>query len=307
MTSKNTSALEKTLLVVTGPTASGKSALSLHLAKKLATEIISADSRQLYRDIPIATAAPSPQMLAEIPHHLVGTLALDDYYSAARFEEDALALLPEIWKKSDVAIVCGGSMMYVDALTYGIDSLPDIDPEVRRQAYAIMDEGGIEAVAEQLHRLDPDYWAKVDRSNHKRMIHAIEVSMQAGRPYSSLLTGHRRKRPFRIIRTALCPERDELFGRINRRVDEMISAGLEDEARRVYPMRHYNSLNTVGLKEMFAMFDGQMDRPTAIARIAKNTRVYAKKQLTWLKKSTDTVFVTPDNASEKILRTISTS
>ena len=293
--------MEKTLLVVTGPTASGKSALAMSLAKELSTEIISADSRQLYRDIPIVTAAPTPEMLSQVRHYLVGTLDLSDYYSAARFEEEALSILPGIWQKSDVAIVCGGSMMYVDALTDGIDRLPDIDPEIRRQAYAIMEEGGIEAVDRRLRQLDPAYWEKVDRANHKRMIHAIEVSLQAGAPYSSLLTGQRRRRPFRIIKTALSMDREELFGRINRRVGHMMEAGLEEEARRVYPLRQYNSLNTVGLKEMFAWFDGVMDRETAIARIAKNTRVYAKKQITWLKKSADTIFIKPQNAFEEIL------
>lgn len=286
---------------MTGPTASGKSALAMRLARELSTEIISADSRQLYRDIPIVTAAPTREMLAEVRHHLVGTLGLSDYYSAARFEQEALEILPAIWQKSDVAIVCGGSMMYVDALTDGIDQLPDIDPEIRRQAYAIMEEGGIEAVERRLRQLDPAYWEKVDRANYKRMIHAIEVSIQAGVPYSSLLTGRRRKRPFRIVKTALSMDREELFGRINRRVDLMMEAGLEEEARRVYPLRQYNSLNTVGLKEMFAWFDGVMDRETAIARIAKNTRVYAKKQITWLKKSADTIFIKPQNAFEEIL------
>ena len=293
--------MEKTLIVVTGPTASGKSALAMRLARELSTEIISADSRQLYRDIPIVTAAPTREMLAEVRHHLVGTLGLSDYYSAARFEQEALEILPAIWQKSDVAIVCGGSMMYVDALTDGIDQLPDIDPEIRRQAYAIMEEGGIEAVERRLRQLDPAYWEKVDRANYKRMIHAIEVSIQAGVPYSSLLTGRRRKRPFRIVKTALSMDREELFGRINRRVDLMMEAGLEEEARRVYPLRQYNSLNTVGLKEMFAWFDGSMDRDTAIARIAKNTRVYAKKQMTWMKKSADTIFIKPQNAFEEIL------
>lgn len=286
---------------MTGPTASGKSALAMRLARELSTEIISADSRQLYRDIPIVTAAPTREMLAEVRHHLVGTLGLSDYYSAARFEQEALEILPAIWQKSDVAIVCGGSMMYVDALTDGIDQLPDIDPEIRRQAYAIMEEGGIEAVERRLRQLDPAYWEKVDRANYKRMIHAIEVSMQAGVPYSSLLTGRRRKRPFRIVKTALSMDREELFGRINRRVDLMMEAGLEEEARRVYPLRQYNSLNTVGLKEMFAWFDGSMDRDTAIARIAKNTRVYAKKQMTWMKKSADTIFIKPQHAFEEIL------
>lgn len=293
--------MEKTLIVVTGPTASGKSALAMRLARELSTEIISADSRQLYRDIPIVTAAPTREMLAEVRHHLVGTLGLSDYYSAARFEQEALEILPAIWQKSDVAIVCGGSMMYVDALTDGIDQLPDIDPEIRRQAYAIMEEGGIEAVERRLRQLDPAYWEKVDRANYKRMIHAIEVSIQAGVPYSSLLTGRRRKRPFRIVKTALSMDREELFGRINRRVDLMMEAGLEEEARRVYPLRQYNSLNTVGLKEMFAWFNGSMDRDTAIARIAKNTRVYAKKQMTWMKKSADTIFIKPQNAFEEIL------
>lgn len=272
------------LIVVTGPTGSGKTALAIGLARRLDGEIICADSRQIYRDIPIGTAAPTPRELAAAPHHLTGILGLSDYYSAARFEEDVLALLPEIWNRGREAILCGGSMMYVDAVVNGIDPLPSITPDVREAALKIYTEGGIDSLRRELQRLDPAYYALVDLNNHKRMVHAVEISMQAGVPYSSLRSGKAKEREFDVIKMAVDFPREQLFDRINRRVDAMIQAGIIDEARRVYHLRHLNSLNTVGYKELFAAFDGTMPMETAISRIAKNTRVYAKKQLTWLRR-----------------------
>lgn len=283
------------LIVITGPTGAGKTRLAIDVAKQFGCEIISADSRQMYRDIPIVTAAPTPAELAEAPHHFVGCLNLQDYYSAACFESDVLKLLPSLWEKSPYAIMCGGSMMYIDAVCNGIDRLPTVSDENRRAALEVYTSRGLEGLKQELQIKDPAYLASApDLHNHKRLIHALEISMEAGVPYSSLLTGKKATRPFRIVKLAVDLPRDVLFDRINRRVDSMIAAGLEDEARRVYPLRHLNSLNTVGLKEMFAMFEGAMDRPTAIARIAKNTRVYAKKQLTWLRRDPSVIWLTPD-------------
>ena len=284
----------KTLIIVTGPTASGKTSLAIELALALDTEIVSADSRQLFRGLPIGTAAPTPEELSKVHHHLVGVLDLNDYYSAACFEEDALRILDDIWTRSDYAVMCGGSMMYIDAITRGIDSLPTISPEIREYALRLYQEGGLTALHERLRELDPDYLATADLSNHRRLVHAIEICLQAGVPYSSLRIGAVKKRPFRIVKFAIGWDRTTLFERINSRVDRMIAEGLEEEARAVYPLRHLNALNTVGYKELFAMMDGLMDRPTAIARIAKNTRVYAKKQLLWLSKDTDAVILDPD-------------
>ena len=293
--------LTPTLIVVTGATGSGKTALSIAIAQRLGCHILSADSRQLYRDIPIGTAAPTADELAAVPHHFVGTLGLTDYYSAAQYEADALALLDELWRDCPYAVMCGGSMMYVDAVCRGIDDLPTISDEIRAKAMALYHEGGLPLLHETLKRLDPVYFHQVDINNHKRLVHAIEISMQAGVPYSSLRTGGVKQRPFRIIKVAIDYEREVLFDRINRRVDAMIEAGMVEEARRVYPLRHLNSLNTVGYKELFAYFDGQMDYETAVARIGKNTRVYAKKQLTWMKKDPSIHFLNPENALEQVM------
>lgn len=283
----------KTLVVITGPTGSGKTDLSIKLALSLGCHILSADSRQLYRDLPIGTAAPTKEQLAVVSHHFVGTLSLEDYYSAAQYEADVMALLPQLWQDNDYVIMCGGSMMYIDAVTKGIDELPTITPEMREQAMSLYRDGGLPLLRETLKRIDPVYYEQVDLNNHKRLVHAIEITMQAGVPYSTLRTGRVKQRPFNVVKYAIGYEREELFDRINRRVDKMIEAGLEDEARRVYHLRHLNSLNTVGYKEMFAYFDGVMDRETAIARIAKNTRVYAKKQLTWMKRDTTIKLLRP--------------
>lgn len=294
----------KKLIVVTGPTASGKTDLAIRIALATGSEIISADSRQIYRDIPIGTAAPTPEQLSQVRHHLVGSLDLEDYYSAARFEHDASAILADLWRKSDIAVVCGGAMLYVDTLCYGIDELPDISDDVRKSAWRLWEEGGIEAVRNELMRLDPIYYNRADLDNHKRMIHAIEVSMQASKPYSSFLSGKKVQRDFDILKIAIDMDRDTLFNRINRRVDRMIEAGMEEEALRLYPKRHLNSLNTVGYKELFMVMDGKMDRTTAIARIAKNTRVYAKKQLTWMKKDENLQKVSVGNEFEEAMKMI---
>lgn len=276
--------MDKTLIIITGPTASGKTGLAVELATALGCEIISADSRQIYKGIPIGTAAPSEEERAAVKHHFVEMLELDEYYSAAMFESDVMRLLPELWEKSDYAVLCGGSMMYIDAVTDGIDELPTISDEIRRKALSIFTEGGNEALIETLRNIDPKYLEKADLRNSKRLIHAIEITLQAGVPCSSLLKGEKKRRPFRIIKMAIGYDRLTLFERINLRVERMIDAGLEQEAAAVAHLRHLNSLNTVGYKELFAMMDGIMDRDTAIARIAKNTRVYAKKQLLWLSK-----------------------
>lgn len=293
-----------TLIVITGPTGSGKSALAIKIAQELGCDIISADSRQIYRHIPIGTAAPRPEQLAAVKHYFVGSLELEDYYSAAKFEEDVLELLPQLWSGNKYAVMCGGSMMYVDAVCYGIDELPVISPGVREEAYALFAAGGIEALRERLKQLDPAWYDTVDKNNPKRMIHAIEVCMEAGVPYSSLCTGRRRKRPWRIVKMAIDMPRENLFARINDRVAAMIKSGWEKEAREVYHLKHLNSLNTVGYKELFAMMDGVMDRDTALARIAKNTRVYAKKQLTWLKKDNDVIWLPFDNAFDTAMKAI---
>lgn len=283
----------KTLVIVTGPTGSGKTDLAIEIAESLHTEIVSADSRQIYRGIPIGTAVPSADQLARLRHHLIESLDLDQYYSAACFEEDALRILDQIWDRNDYAVMCGGSMMYIDAVTKGIDNLPTISDEIREKALKIYTSGGIHALIDTLRGLDPEYLATCDLNNHRRLVHAIEISMQAGVPYSSLRSGAVKQRPFRIIKFAINHPRDILFNRINARVEAMIEAGMEDEARRVYPLRHLNSLNTVGYKELFAMMDGTMPREVAIPRIAKNTRVYAKKQLLWLSKDPSVILLDP--------------
>lgn len=270
------------LIVITGPTASGKSALAVDVASRLGCDIVSADSRQIYRGISIGTAAPTSGQLAAVRHHFVGVLDLDEYYSAARYEAEVLELLGELFEQNDVAVMCGGSMMYVDAVTDGIDRLPDISDAIRSRVRSLYESGGLDALVGWLETIDPEYAAEADLRNPRRVAHAIEITLEAGQPYSSLRRRATSPRPFDIVKVALDLPRERLFDRINRRVGAMMEAGLLDEARRVYPLRHLNSLNTVGYKELFAFLDGAMPLDTAVARIAKNTRVYAKKQLTWL-------------------------
>lgn len=292
------------LAVVTGPTASGKTELAIRLAEHYGTEIVSADSRQIFRDLPIGTAAPTAEERGRAFHHLVGTHALDAYYSASQFESDALAILPSIWKKSPVAVVCGGSMMYIDALCRGLDDMPTVSDSTRAYVLSMLENHGLEGVLAQLEICDRDYWLQVDRSNTRRVVHAVEISLEAGVPYSSLRTGRVAERPFRIMKFAIERSRNELFGRINARVDRMIADGLEDEARRAFAQGDFNSLNTVGYKEMAAYFRGEMDFDTAVARIAKNTRVYAKKQLTWMSRDPEIMRLAPAKAFDEAVKAI---
>lgn len=274
----------KKLIVVTGATATGKTDLAVRLALEHDTEVISADSRQIFKGIPIVTAVPDKDQRMGVTHHLMEVLPLDAYYSAAMFEEEALKIAHDIWRRRDVAIVCGGSMMYVDALLYGIDALPTVPEKIRVPLAEEHARLGDDWLRDRLKALDQAYYREVDLRNMKRVFHAVEICLAAGVPYSTLRTGERKRRDFEIEKIVIDLPREELFDRINRRVIGMVERGLEEEARSVYHLRHLNSLNTVGLKEMFDYFDGVMDFETAVARIQKNTRVFAKKQMTWLKK-----------------------
>lgn len=273
---------EDTLIVITGPTGVGKTDVAMQVASRLNTEIISADSRQVYAGIPITTAAPTAEQLSQVPHHFVGTLPLDAYFSASLFEEEALKLLTDIFKRcGGVAVACGGSMMYVDALCAGMDDIPTVSKEVRGRVQTLRNEHGDEALLHMLSALDPLYASQVDAKNIKRVMHALEICLQTGKSYSSLRVGKRTSRPFKIIKFLLTAPREYLFDRINRRVLKMLDSGMLEEVRSVSTMRHLNSLNTVGFKEMFQYIDGHWSLEQAIARMQKNTRVYAKKQLTW--------------------------
>lgn len=274
----------KRLIVISGPTASGKSALAVEKALHLDTEIISADSRQIYRHIPILTAVPSMEERQGVKHYLLEELELEEYFSASLFEERALTLLEDIFTRRDDAIVCGGSMMYVDALCNGIDDIPTVPDHIRQETVEEWQQRGTDWLLAELQRLDPQYYDIVDRHNTKRVLHAVEIIRAAGVTYTSLRTGKRKERPFEIEKILLMPEREILFDRINRRVDMMMEMGALEEARKVYPLRHLNSLNTVGFKELFAYFDGTMTLDEAISRLKKNTRVYAKKQMLWCRK-----------------------
>lgn len=293
-----------TLIVITGPTGVGKTQAAIGVAQKLGCDIINADSRQIYRNIPIGTAAPTAEEQALVRHHFVQCLDLTESYSAAQFETDVMQLLPSLWQQGCYAVMCGGAQMYVDAVCRGIDPLPDISHEVRATTKQEWAENGLDHMLQVLKRLDPTYYEQVDRKNPKRVVHAVEVCRQAGAPYSQLRTGSVKQRPFNIIKVALNLPRQELFGRINARVDAMMRHGLLDEVRRLMPLRGLNALNTVGYKELMSHLDGDMDLITAVERIKKNTRVYAKKQLTWLKRDPAVTWCRPEDAWPTIERLV---
>ena len=274
----------KTLSIILGPTGVGKTELSLQVAEQFGSCIINADSRQLYRDIPIGTAAPTPVQQARVKHYFVGNLSLEDYYSAAQYENEALFLLDQLFEHQDVVVMSGGSMMYLDAIRHGIDDIPTVTNEIRQKIRSLYENSGLEPLVDQLALLDPEYYGLVDKKNTARVLHALEICYQTGKPFSSFRTGNKKQRPFRIVTIGLNRPRPELFERINRRVTVMMENGLLDEVERVQPYRHYNSLNTVGYKELFRYIDGVWDLDFALDRIRKNTRVYAKKQLTWFKR-----------------------
>lgn len=277
----------RTLLVLLGPTAVGKTELSLRLAKLLSSPIISADSRQIYRGIRIGTAAPTPEQLAAVKHYFVHTLDLDQYYSAAQYEADVLRLLEQEFSSCSRALLSGGSMMYIDAVCKGIDDIPTIRDDVRLHLRQRLESEGLDVLSQELRLLDPDYYAIVDHKNTQRIVHALEICYQTGRTYTSLRTGQPKQRPFRIVKIGLSRSREQLFARINQRVDQMMADGLLDEVRSVSHLRHLNSLNTVGYKELFHVLDGTWPLDMAVERIKKNTRVYAKKQMTWFQRDTD--------------------
>ena len=287
-----------TLIVLIGPTGVGKTELSLSIAEHFHTCIVSSDSRQLYADLKIGTAAPTPDQLARVPHHFVGTLKLTDYYSAAQYEAEVLAKLEELFLQNEVVVLTGGSMMYVDAICKGIDDIPTVDKETRELMIQRYEEEGLEKLCAELKLLDPEYYQIVDLKNPKRVIHALEICYMTGKTYTSFRTRSIKERPFRIIKIGLTRDREELYDRINRRVDEMMKEGLLEEAKRVYQYKHLNSLNTVGYKEMFMYLDGEWTLDFAIEKIKQNSRIYSRKQMTWFKRDTDITWFHPDQKEE---------
>ena len=271
------------LITLLGPTGVGKTELSLKVAERLGSPIISSDSRQLYRELPIGTAAPTPEQQARVKHYFVGTLGLTDYYSASQFETDVLALLTQLRATVPNVVMSGGSMMYIDAVCKGIDDIPTVTPEIREAIYQQFAQEGLAPILEELKAADPKHYEEVDRQNYKRVIHAVEICRMTGKPYSSFRTHTIKSRPFRIIKIGLTRDREELYDRINRRVDQMMEEGLLEEARRVYPYRALNALNTVGYKELFNYLSGEWTLDVAIEKIKRNSRVYARKQMTWFK------------------------
>lgn len=288
---------EPTLVVLLGPTAVGKTELSLRLADLLSCDIISADSRQIYKDISIGTAKPTEAELQQVTHHFIDILPLDQYYSAAQYEADVLALLEKQFQRGPYALMVGGSMMYIDAVTKGIDKIPAVDETVRQTLYDRLEAEGLEPLLNELRLLDPDYYKIVDQKNYKRVVHALEICYTTGSPFSSFRTNTLKERPFRIVKIGLRRERENLFQRINQRVDQMMRDGLLEEVKRVYPYKDLNSLNTVGYKELFKVLDGEWQLPMAVERLKKNTRVYAKKQMTWYAHDDDIHWLDADKLS----------
>ena len=285
----------KSLIVITGPTGVGKTELCLRVANTFRIPIINADSRQIYREIPIGTAAPTAEEQAQAKHYFVGTLSVSDYYSASNYEQDVLRLLDRLFADSDVALLSGGSMMYIDAVCKGIDDIPTVRDDIRTLIKERLEKEGIEALCSQLQELDPAYYAIVDRKNTRRVVHGLEICLQTGKPYSSFRTNTSKPRPFKIVKIGLNRPREELYQRINQRVDEMVSMGLLEEMEQLLPYRHCNALNTVGYKELFEYYDGNYSLAEAIERIKGNTRRYARKQLTWLKRDENINWFHPDN------------
>ena len=273
--------MQKSLIVLLGPTGIGKTDLSIHIAKHFGAEIISCDSRQFYKGMNIGTAVPSDEQLAEVRHYFIQEISPSAYYSASLFERDVMALLPQLFERSDIAIMVGGSGMYIDAVCQGIDEIPDVDPEVRLRYLQKYRSEGIESIRADLRILDPEHYRKVDLRNYKRILRALEICETTGRPYSSFLNREKPIRNFNIVKAGLELDRDELYDRINLRVDRMIEAGLEDEARDLLPFREYNALNTVGYKEMFEYFHARISYDKTIELIKRNSRRYAKRQITW--------------------------
>ena len=286
----------KTLIVITGPTAVGKTALTLELAQYFAIPVMNADSRQIFRELKIGTAAPTDEQLRQVKHYFVGTKSIDDYYNASMFEQEVLQLLEE--SPSAIHILSGGSMMYIDAVCNGIDDIPTIRDNIREEMKRRYREEGLDALCEDLKRMDPEHYEVVDRQNYRRVIHALEICYQTGRTYTSFRKQKKKQRPFHIVKIGLNREREELYQRINSRVDNMMEQGLLKEAERFYNKRMTNALNTVGYKELFDYMDGRWSLEEAVERIKGNTRRYARKQLTWFKRDKDMRWFHPDEKQE---------
>lgn len=289
-----------TLVVLIGPTAVGKTATSLAIARHFGCPIISADSRQMYRGLEIGTAAPTPEELSRQKHYFVGQLSPGDYYSAARYEQQVLQLLEKEFPNHPVMLLSGGSMMYIDAVCKGIDDIPTVDEDTRRMVKEKYENEGLDQLCSELRLLDPTYYAEADIKNPKRVMHALEICYMTGKPYSSFRSGEKRKRPFNIIKIGLQREREELYERIAQRVDKMIAEGLIDEAKKFYHLKEHNSLNTVGYKEIFKVIDGEWELPFAIEKIKQNTRIYSRKQMTWYRRDEEVKWFHPDNIQDII-------
>jgi tRNA dimethylallyltransferase len=285
-----------TLVVITGPTAVGKTALTMQLAQHYGVPVINADSRQIYRELKIGTAAPTAEQQQLVKHYFVGTKSIDDYYNASMYEQEVLELLDA--ERSTFHVLSGGSMMYIDAVCNGIDDIPTVRDDIREEMKRRYAEEGLEALCEDLRRLDPEHYAIVDRQNHRRVIHALEICYQTGRTYTSFCTQQKKERPFRIVKIGLNRDREELYNRINQRVDQMMEDGLLDEVKSLISKRNTNALNTVGYKELFDYLDGRWSLDEAVERIKGNTRRYARKQLTWYKRDADMRWFHPDNIEE---------
>ena len=293
----------KRLVVIVGPTGCGKTDLSIRLARYYCAPIISTDSRQFYRGLAIGTAQPTAEELAQAEHHFIASHALTDEINCGRYEVMALERLEQLFAEHDTVIAVGGSGLYVKALCEGMDDLPEADEALRAELMQQLETEGLASLCAELERLDPVYYAEVDRQNPARVLRAVEVCRQTGKPYSSLRTGSRRERPFRIVKIGVDLPREELYGRIDRRVELMMEAGLEAEARAVYPYRRLNSLQTVGYKELFAHFDGAISHEEAVALIQRNSRRYAKRQLTWFRRDEAVHWFRPDE-DEAIIRQV---
>lgn len=290
----------KTLVVLLGPTGVGKTDLSIEIARYFDTSIISCDSRQMYREMRIGTAVPSEEQLSAVRHFFIQTLSVKDYYNSWQFEVETLAKIRELFEQHDVVVMTGGSMLYIDAVCKGIDDIPTIAPELRAELMEIFEKQGLDPIRAMLKELDPVFYEQVDLNNGKRVLHAVEVCRMAGVPYSSLRTNTPKDRGFRIVRIGLDRDREELYDRIDRRVDSMLEEGLEEEARRLWPLRHLNALNTVGYKELFDYFEGKTDYTEAVRLIKRNSRRYARKQLSWFRRDDDIHWFHPERKEEII-------
>lgn len=279
--------MHKYLIVLTGPTGIGKTSTGLELAKHFNTEIVSSDSRQIFKELQIGTAVPTKNELAEVQHHLIQNHSIIEDFNVSKFENEAINIINSLFNKYNIVLLVGGSMLYIDAVCKGIDNMPDINPEIRKMLKEKHDSEGIESLRFQLKKIDPDYYYSVDLKNTNRILHALEISLITGKPYSSFLSNPKKKRIFSVIKIGLNCEREKLHNIINTRVDKMINAGLEDEARKLYHLKHLNALNTVGYRELFAFFDNEISREKAIELIKRNTRRYARKQLTWFRNDSE--------------------